>query len=138
MDYLDTSYTWTEHVEKTSEKILERLGLLRRSKRFLTSGARVMFYNALVQPVMDYGVCIWGYSFISHSNTLLRLQKRAVRDAPFTALLSELNVLPFQERVAKLKQSGFLRHYDAGSAAQLHCRAVLKIQRSLFQGNKKQ
>ena len=29
------------------------------SKRFLTSHARVMFYNALVQSVMDYGACVW-------------------------------------------------------------------------------
>ena len=69
-----------------------------------------MFYNALVQPVMDYCAWVWGDSFISHSNTMLPLQKRAVRiimdapwDAPSTALLSELNILPFQERVAKLK-----------------------------------
>ena len=66
-----------------------------------------MFYNALVQPVMDYSAWVWGDSFISHSNTMLPLQKRAVRilmdaswDAPSTALLSELNILPFQERVA--------------------------------------
>ena len=66
-----------------------------------------MFYNALVQPVMDYSAWVWDDSFINHSNTMLPLQKRAVRilmdapwDAPSTALLSELNILPFQERVA--------------------------------------
>ena len=66
-----------------------------------------MFYNVLVQPVMDYPAWVWGNSFISHSNTMLPLQKRAVRiimdapwDAPSTALLSKLNILPFQERVA--------------------------------------
>ena len=36
-----------------------------------------MLYNALVQPVMDYGSYVWGDSFIGHSNTMLRLQKRA-------------------------------------------------------------
>ena len=46
----------------------------------------------------------------SHSNTMLHFQKSAARiimdaalDAPSTALLSELNILPFQERLAKLK-----------------------------------
>ena len=46
----------------------------------------------------------------SHSNTMLRLQKLAARtimdapwDAPSTAPLSELNILSFQERVAKPK-----------------------------------
>ena len=66
-----------------------------------------MFCNALVQAVMDYCAWVWGVSFIGHSNNMLPLQKCPVRiivdapwDAPSTALLSELNILPFQERVA--------------------------------------
>ena len=39
--YLDSSLTWNEHVEKTRKKICKRLGLLKLSKRFLTSRARV-------------------------------------------------------------------------------------------------
>ena len=69
-----------------------------------------MFYNTLVQAVLDYAACVWGDSFIGHSNTMLRLQKRAARiimdapwDAPYTALLSDLNIHPFQEQIAKLK-----------------------------------
>ena len=79
----------------------------------------------------------------SHSNTILRLQKRAARtivdapwDAPSTALLSYLDILSFQERVAKLKAK-MLFKVVAGqqtifkwSAAQLHCLQVFKIQRS--------
>ena len=38
-----------------------------------------MFYNALVQLVMDYGASVWGDSFFGHSNTMLRLQTRAAR-----------------------------------------------------------
>jgi len=69
-----------------------------------------MFYNALVQPVMDYGACVWGDSFISHSNTLLHLQKHAARiimdvpwDASAMALVSNLGIVLFQQRAAKLK-----------------------------------
>ena len=39
--YLDSTLTWNEHVEKTRKKICKRRGLLKRSKRFLTSHARV-------------------------------------------------------------------------------------------------
>ena len=47
---------------------------------------------------------------------MLRLQKRAVRmimaapwDAPYKAQLSDLNILPFQEWVAKLKAKMFFK-----------------------------
>ena len=52
----------------------------------------------------------------SHSNAMLHFQKSAARiimdaalDAPSTALLSELNILPFQERLAKLKAKMVLK-----------------------------
>lgn len=58
-----------------------------------------MFYNVLVQAVLDYAACVWGYSFIGHSDTMLRIQKHATRiimDAPWdaasTALLSDINI----------------------------------------------
>ena len=48
---------------------------------------------------MDYAACVWGDSFIGHSNTTFRLEKRAARkimdapwDAPSTALLSDINI----------------------------------------------
>ena len=48
---------------------------------------------------MDYATCVWGDSFIGHSNTTFRLEKRAARkimdapwDAPSTALLSDINI----------------------------------------------
>ena len=67
----------TNTPKKTRKKICKRLGLLKRSKQFLTSPARVMFYNALVWPLMDYGACVRGDSFIGHSNIMLLLQRRA-------------------------------------------------------------
>ena len=44
--------------DNTSKKICKRLGLLKRSKRFLTSRERAVFYNALVQAVLDYAACV--------------------------------------------------------------------------------
>ena len=86
-----------------------------------------MFYNALVQAVMDYGACVRDDSFIGYSNTMLRLQKQAVGiimaapwDALSMAVLSNVNILPLQKRVAKLKAkmvfkafNGLLRSYIA-------------------------
>ena len=93
-----------------SNKICKRLGLLNRLKQFLASRARLAFYNALVQPLMDYGACVWGDSFVTHSNTMRRLQKRAARiikdvswDAPSEALFKDLKIVPFHERVARIK-----------------------------------
>ena len=108
--HLDSSLTWAKHVAVISNKICKRLGLLKRLKQFLAPRARLTFYNALVQPLMDYGACVWGDSFVTHSNIMLRLQKRAARiikdvswDAPSEALFKDLKIVPFHERVARIK-----------------------------------
>ena len=47
-----------------------------------------MFYNALVQPLVNNGAWSWGDSFITHSHTVLHLWKCAARkivDAPLDA-----------------------------------------------------
>ena len=108
--HLDSNLTWNEHVEQTTKKINKRLGLLKRSKSFLTPKARIMFYNAVIQPVMDYGSCVWGDVSASHNNTMVKLQKRAARiitnsawDTPSGPLFDALGIVPFPERVARAK-----------------------------------
>ena len=56
---------------------------------------------------------------------------------PSTALLSDLNILPFQERVAKLKAKMVCEVLD-GLLPRYTAERFFKIQRSLLQGNKKQ
>ena len=53
--YLDSSLSWDVHVEYLSKKTSKRLGLLKRSRQFLTTKARKTYYNTLIQPIMDYG-----------------------------------------------------------------------------------
>ena len=102
--HLDSSLTWAKHVAVISNKICKRLALLKRLKQFLSPHARLAFYNALVQLLMDYGACVWGDSCITHSNTMLCLQKRVARiikdvlwDAPSEVLFKDLKIVPFHE-----------------------------------------
>ena len=108
--HLDSNLSWDVHVENTCKKIRKRLGLLKRSKKLLTRQARVTFYKAIIQPVMDYGACVWGDTAVKHADAMPLLQKRAARiitdaawDAPSEVIFKELNIIPFKERVARMK-----------------------------------
>ena len=69
--HLDSSLTWAKHVAVISNKICKRVGLLKRLKQFLALRARLAFYNALVQPLMDYFACVWGGGGTVLSPTLI-------------------------------------------------------------------
>ena len=51
---LASDFTWTEHVQHILIKVNQRLSLLRRIKHLLPLTARLLFYNNLVLPILDY------------------------------------------------------------------------------------
>jgi hypothetical protein len=55
-----SNMTWTAHVEHLCAKVNKCLGLLKRIKPLLSHYARVLYYNSLVQPLLDYGDLVWG------------------------------------------------------------------------------
>ena len=69
--HLDRNLTWNSHVDVTSRKINKRLGLLKWSKGFLSCQALLIFFSAIVKPVMDYGACNWDDSSEAHADTML-------------------------------------------------------------------
>ena len=52
---LDNCLTWENHMACVKEKIGKRLGLLKRTKTFLSLKAGTLFYNSIIQPILDYG-----------------------------------------------------------------------------------
>ena len=59
---LSSTFTWSDHVEYISSKVNKNLGLLRRIKYYLPYNARLLFYNSLVLPILDYiyADLVWG------------------------------------------------------------------------------
>ena len=57
---LSSDFTWADHVEYISAKINKNLSLLRRIKYYLPLQARLLFYNSLVLPILDYADIVWG------------------------------------------------------------------------------
>ena len=61
------------------EQIGKRLGLLKRTKEFLSLKARTLFYNSIIQPILDYGAVVWGSNKKEQAQDIVKLQKRCAR-----------------------------------------------------------
>ena len=57
---LSQSLTWADHIETLSNKIAQRIGLIRRIKHLLPVHARITLANCLVIPLFDYADFVWG------------------------------------------------------------------------------
>ena len=108
---IDHELTFIPHVEKLSKKLSQRIGILKRIKYCLPLKHRLIFYNTMIRPVIDYVNVVWTSCDKHCLNRVLKLQKRAARvilDADCQAsslkLFNKLNWTPFFEQ-AKLTKA---------------------------------
>lgn len=107
---LDSELTFETHVNYLSKKISQRTGILNKIKSCLPLDQRLLFYNSLIKPIMNYASVVWHTCSKDSMQRILRLQKRAARivlDAEprssSVRLFNKLRWLPFynEAKIAK-------------------------------------
>ena len=73
---LDEKLTFKQHGSYVAKKFNQNLFLLSSNKKILPFHTRLLLYNSLIRPHLDYGAEIWGPSNLK---TITTLQKRAIR-----------------------------------------------------------
>ena len=57
---IDSQMTWKKHTENISKKCLRVIGTLNRIKHILPTQTRVLLYNSLILPHINYCIMAWG------------------------------------------------------------------------------
>ena len=105
---LDTNISWKNHYNNTSNKISRTIGVLNKIKHILPQHIKVIIYNTLVLPHLNYCITAWGF----HSSRVITLQKKAVRiitcnkyNAHTDPLFKKTHLLKFTDllRIRELK-----------------------------------
>ena len=76
---VDENMKWRSHIDSVATKISRNLGIIGRSKHYLTSEQLRLLYNALILPHLNYCAVVWGVNYQTAISRLVLLQKRAVR-----------------------------------------------------------
>ena len=95
-----STYNWGFQIEHISNKIFSSIFALSQIKNILPLNIRLLVYNSLVRPHIEYGVITWGGVKNSKLQKIRSLQKKAIRavnNSTFKAhsnpLFSKLKVL---------------------------------------------
>ena len=80
---LDTHLNWKIHSENISNKCSRISGILNNLKYILPERIKLLLYNTLLLPQINYCLMTWGY----HGQRIYKIQKRAIR----TITLSKYN-----------------------------------------------
>ena len=99
---IDEHLTYEVHVDKLCIKLSRRLGLLRHISPYLKKNQGVIYFNAVIKPLMMYASTVWTSCNKEVLERVLRMQKRAARiilEAQRTSrtvtLFNNLNWIPF-------------------------------------------
>ena len=72
---LDSNLNWKTHSDNITNKCSQIIGILNILKHILPQSIKIMLYNALLLPQINYCLVNWGYQ----CKRIHILQKRAVR-----------------------------------------------------------
>jgi hypothetical protein len=77
---LDDELRWHKHNHDIQcKKLSKSIALLRRAKRFVNQNVLINMYNSLVLPHFTYCSNVWNDDSRTHTDKLLKMQKRAAR-----------------------------------------------------------
>ena len=101
--FVDNRLAFNIHINHICKKISNRIKLIRRLKNKLTENILNMIFKAIVLPIIDYGICIYGFTYHSHYTRIEKLIRTAAKticssDAENSVLMSRLNWKTFNER----------------------------------------
>ena len=90
---LDSQLNSTEHIDELCKKVSQRIATLKKIKRNLPLAEHKLYFNALIEPIMLYGSCVWTTATEENVKRVFKLQKRTARvilDADFSKRSAEL------------------------------------------------
>ena len=77
--YLDEHLTWKYHINFVCKQIAKSVGILSRTRFYLSCKTKLMLYYTLIYPYITYCNSTWSSTYVSNLNRIYYLQKRVVR-----------------------------------------------------------
>ena len=101
---IDKELSFLPHVENVCKKLSQRIGVLRKIRGYLPLKQRLLYYNSMIRPVINYVAVVWTNCDKELLGRVLRMQKRAARiilnvdqQSSSVVLFNTLGWLPFYE-----------------------------------------
>ena len=101
---IDANLNFNDHVQYIKGKVARGIGILCKCRRLFKKETLVTLYNAFLYPYLAYCVSVWGSTYDTYLDPLIKLQKRAMRiidgvrrDAPTSPIYLRLRILKFKQ-----------------------------------------
>jgi len=76
---IDQKLSWHEQIQKIKKKLASQIYIINRAKNFLSKENLKLLYHSLVLPYLTYGITLWGGSYSTYLDVLIKQQKKVIR-----------------------------------------------------------
>ena len=76
---IDKKLTFVDHIKKVRLKLSQFCGIVFKVRHYFSRKQLIMLYHSFAVSVIQYGVLIYGCTYKSHLNEILKLQRRIIR-----------------------------------------------------------
>ena len=105
---MDEKLTWCEHVQYIKCKIAKGIGIISKARRLLNYETLCTLHHCFVYPYLNYCIEVWGDTFKTHLQTLVKLQKRVLRIISYSRWNASVDHLYKHYFIMQLKKNTFL------------------------------
>ena len=130
---IDDKLNWSFHINSIKNKIAKGIGVIYKARRLLNKSTLITLYYSFLYSYLDYGIIAWGNTYQSYLDSIIKIQKRAVRTissasrcAHTEPIFKELVLLPLR-KIYTLNVSVFMHKY--------HLRVLPDVFLSMFVRN---
>ena len=98
---IDDRLSWKQHITHVKYKVSRSIALINKAKQVLDYKCLHSLYCSLILPYLHYCVEVWGNNYKTSIQSLIILQKRALRTIHKVSYLEHTNILFAQSKLLK-------------------------------------
>ena len=106
---VDEKLTWFEHIQYIKCKIAKGIGIICKARKLLNSKTLCTLYYCFVYPDLNYCVEVWGDTFKTYLQALVKLQKRVLRIISYSKWNASVDHLYKYYNIMQLKKIFFYK-----------------------------
>ena len=110
---IDSNLTWNEHIDTLRRKLLQRVAILARARKYIPTKYRLLLSNASIKPLFNYSCTVWSNCSLTNLDELFKLD--SPRDTRSYDNFQKLKWLPV-DKLFKLNKLGLLKKVIDGKA----------------------
>ena len=76
---IDCHLNWKQHIINVSKKISRSIGIMYKLREYMNTNMLKNIYYSLIYSYIVYAIQVWGSACDTELETILKLQKKAVR-----------------------------------------------------------